>query len=66
MWASTGVIRKGAASRQMPNPAERRRKPKAIPHLPMLWGYGQQKYLYCHSAGIDFSCQNLTYTNVRF
>ena len=29
----------------------------------MLWVYGQYKYFYSYSAGVDFSCQNLT-TNV--
>ena len=28
----------------------------------MLWVYGQYKYFYSYSAGIDFSCQNLTST----
>ena len=32
--------------------------------IPVLWVYGHHKYFYC--AGIDFSCQNMTSTNVRF
>ena len=32
----------------------------------MLWVYGQSKYFYFYSAGMDFSCQNLTSTDVRF
>ena len=28
--------------------------------IPMLWVYGQQKYFYSYSAGINFSRQNLT------
>ena len=34
--------------------------------IPMLWVYGQQKYFHSYSAGIDFSRQNLTSTDVRF
>ena len=30
--------------------------------IPMLWVYGHEKYVYSHSAGIDFSRQNLTST----
>ena len=26
--------------------------------IPMLWVYGRSKYIYCHSAGIDFRRQN--------
>ena len=32
----------------------------------MLWVYGHDKYFYSYSAGIDFSRQNLTSTDVRF
>ena len=32
----------------------------------MLWVYGHYKYFYSYSAGIDFSRQNLTSTDVRF
>ena len=32
----------------------------------MLWVYGHNKYVYSYSAGIDFSRQNLTFTDVRF
>ena len=32
----------------------------------MLWVYGQYKYVDSYSAGIDFSRQNLTSTDVRF
>ena len=32
----------------------------------MLWVYGHKKYYYFYSAGIDFSRQNLTSTDVRF
>ena len=34
--------------------------------IPMLWVYGNYKYFYSYSAGIDFSRQNLTSTDVRF
>ena len=33
--------------------------------IPMLWGYGHQNIFYSYSAGIDFSHQNLTSTDVR-
>ena len=32
----------------------------------MLWAYGNYKYFYSYSAGIDFSRQNLTSVDVRF
>ena len=32
----------------------------------MLWVYGHYKYFYSYSAGIDFSRQNPTSTDVRF
>ena len=32
----------------------------------LLWGYGHHKYFESYSAGIDFSRQNLTSTDVRF
>ena len=32
----------------------------------MLWVYGHYEYFYFYSAGIDFSRQNLTSTDVRF
>ena len=32
----------------------------------VLWVYGHYKYVYSYSAGIDFSRQNLTSTDVRF
>ena len=31
----------------------------------MLWVYDRYKYFYSYSAGIDFSGQNLTSTDVR-
>ena len=34
--------------------------------IPMLWVWGYYKYFYSYSAGIDFSRQNLTSTDVRF
>ena len=34
--------------------------------IPMLWVYGQYKYVYSYSAGIDCSRQNLTSTDVSF
>ena len=32
----------------------------------MLWVYDHYKYFYSYSAGIEFSRQNLTSTDVRF
>ena len=32
----------------------------------VLWVYGHYKYVYSYSAGLDFSRQNLTSTDVRF
>ena len=32
----------------------------------MLGVYGLDKYVYSYSAGIDFSRQNLTFTDVKF
>ena len=34
--------------------------------MPMSWVYGYYKHIYSCSAGIDFSRQNLTSTDVRF
>ena len=34
--------------------------------IPMLWVYEHQKYVYSYNAGIDFSRENLTSTDVRF
>ena len=34
--------------------------------IPMLWVYDNYNYFYSYSAGIDFSRQNLTSTDVRF
>ena len=34
--------------------------------IPMWWVYNQYKFVYSHSAGIDFKRQNLTSIDVRF